>query len=170
MKKLIFLIALFLSNNLFAKERIYVCTGKRSTTVAGSETVMSSLSDAGVFDKISMVIKENKVILGGNLVRSPIVSLIYEKNNSRNGSDFPICSNKNYEISFNNYSCNLSDIPKWAENNYEVLEGNFNSITNQLTIKQEPNYEHIKEMKKQSFWVYSYTFADYECKLTSSSL
>ena len=170
MKIFIYLIAIFISSNLVAKERIFICTGKRTTIVVSSEPKLDSLSDEEVTDKISMVVKDNKVILGGNLVRSPVLSPIYEKNNQRHGSDFSICSNKNYEILFNNYACNLGNIPKWAENTYTTLEGNFNSITNQLSIKQTPNYKNILAMKKESFWMYHYTNADYECKVSSSSM
>ncbi len=125
-------------------------------------------------DKIGLVIKEKQIVLVGS--QNLDVPTMYQKNGKSDFNyefSFPICSNKNYEISANNYSCDINviknaekNLPYKMADNYEIK---FNSLTNVLSVQMSPSVDklihHIEN--KISYKIFR---ANYQCSPTSSSL
>lgn len=165
MKKLILILIVIYSKNLFAQDKIYLCEGLRYFTVSSESEdkdirdLDALLSDKDVRDTISIILRKNKVILTGGDERSPTHAMVYfEKvENMKISSEFLVCKNENYEIYFNNYNCDKKNIhPIFKKIGYETLEGKFNGVTHQLSLE-------IKRPKS------SYGAGKYKCKISSSS-
>jgi len=165
MKKLILILIVIYSKNLFAQDKIYLCEGLRYFTVSSESKnknirdLERLLSDKDVEDSISLILRGNKVILTGGDERSPTHAMIYDKKveNMKISSEFLVCKNENYEIYFNNYNCDKKNIlPVFKEIGYDTLEGKFNGVTHQLSLES-------KSPKS------SYGAGKYKCKISSSS-
>ena len=125
-------------------------------------------------DKIGLVIKEKQIFLIGS--QNLDVPIIYEKNGKSDFDydfSFPICSNKNYEIFANNYSCD-NNVIKNAEKNIpykmaDKYEIKFNSLTNVLSVQMTPTIDKLIQHNENKM-SYKILRANYQCSPTASSL
>lgn len=125
-------------------------------------------------DKIGLVIKEKQIVLvGSQNLDVPTMYEKYGKSDFDYDFSFPICSNKNYEISANNYSCDFNviknsekNLPYKMADKYEIK---FNSLTNLLSVQMTPTIDKLIQHNKNKI-SYKILRANYQCNPTSSSL
>lgn len=149
MKKLIFVISTILlltscskkTEEVTTKELTFVCKGKISEYFPNQGLSWSD-SHSEIKDEVGVVIKGNKLSIksGKSIFKIPTM---YSKNaNTDMGWDFDICSIKNHEITFNNYSCDykIFEEPKFnmLKSIIEIYDGSFDGVTKTLNISMKP--------------------------------
>ncbi len=124
-------------------------------------------------DKIGLIVKEKQIVLVGS--QNLDVPTMYEKNGKSDLNFdfvFPICTNKNYELFANNYSCDFNviknaekNLPYKMADNYEIK---FNGLTNVLSVLMQPTID--KRMQRNTNKSsYKTQRSSYQCKAASSS-
>ncbi len=166
-KLILFILFLISSLPVSSKEYAFSCNGTLRIQNQGFN-VSKDIAYVEDKDKLSVLIKDKKIILsGGTNQLSRVTSVIYDKKNGdRIGSDYSICKNENHELTFNNYSCNFESV-KFKET-FDIFEGTFNGISNLLHVNFYPSQEKRSRVLKTkgNFEIYN---AVYECIPSSSS-
>lgn len=167
------LIAIFLSAYAlsgYTKDLTFSCVG---TIVEDFTFDTKQPSHYEFTDQVGLVVKDKQIVLVGS--QNLELATMYEKNGkSYLNFDFvfPICTNKNYEIFANNYSCDFNviknaeiNLPYKMANNYEIK---FNGLTNSLSVLMQPSLAKLTQRNKNKN-NYKTQRSTYQCKPVSSS-
>lgn len=154
----------------YAKDLTFSCVG---TIEEGFGFDNKQPSHYEIKDNIGLVVKDKQIVLVGS--QKLEIPIQYEKNGKSSFNYdfiFPICSNKNYEIYANNYSCDFNVILN-AEKNLpnkmaDMYEIKFNGLTNSLSVVMLPTVDKALQRKANKS-NYKTQRSSYQCKAVSSS-
>jgi hypothetical protein len=140
--RLFLILLLVLPLSSFSQEVAFMCKGKLSENYPNQGLSWKD-SHPETKDELGVVVNGNKLSIksGKSIIKMPQV---FSKNgDSKFSWDLDICTNKNHEITFNNYSCDIKIFDKgqifgMTRDIVYTFNGSFDGVTKALLISVQP--------------------------------